>query len=91
MIPFRSHLIKDELRDNKNGAVHIFLCLKEKMKVVLFSMDEMPDKTFWINQKNKGGGPLLNGPFIKSGLVRVRKATLPEYSGELSYQNLYKV
>ena len=46
-------------------------------------MDEMSDKTFWIDQKDKGCRALSNGIFIKAGLIGTWKTTISEQGREL--------
>ena len=76
MIPLRGLFIEYELWNNKNGTIHILLCLQKKLQMVLFRMDKVSDKALWINQKDEGGGTLLNGPFIKPGLICAREVAM---------------
>ena len=66
MIPLRGLFIENELWNNKNGSIHLPLCLQQKFYMVLFRMDKVSDKTLWINQKDEGGGTLLNCPSVKA-------------------------
>ncbi len=75
IVLFRGFLIEGELRHNENGEIHLLLRFQEKVYVVLFRMEEMSGKTFWIQKEDERGGPLLNGIPVKPGSVRTGKAT----------------
>ena len=76
IILFRGFLVKNQLWDNEDRSIHTFLSLQEKLDLVLFGMDKMPDKALGIDQKHQRGGPLLKSIFIKSGLVRARESAV---------------
>ena len=75
---FRSLFIEDKLRNNKNGTIHLLLRLQEKVNVVLFRMNKVSDKTLWVDEKDEGSGPPLNGLPKKPGFVRAWKMPMPE-------------
>jgi len=71
MVLFRSLLVKDKLGDKIDRSLHLFLCFEEEFKGVLFGMDIASGKPLGIHETDKGGGSLLNGLFIKAGVIRV--------------------
>jgi hypothetical protein len=63
-------IIEDELRDDEDGTVQIFLCFQKKLEMIFFSVNESADKAFRVDEEDEGGRAFPYRLAVEAGLIR---------------------
>jgi len=88
MLLFRGLLVKNKLGNNIDRFPHLFLGFKKELKRVLFGIDIASGKPLGIKETDKRGRSLLNGLFIKTGVIGVRQPVVLKKEGYMKFKDL---
>jgi len=83
-------LIENELRNDEDGTIQVFLGFEEKLEMVFFSVNEPVDKAFGVDEKDEGGRAVLYGFAVEAGLVRTGPLARSVEERELREKDLEK-